>query len=428
MKMSIISTFESQCRTLTGAASPDENASRFLVGTSNPSTENSLYLFEYKDDNNSLAKVTFKFPFGETWHLSTSSKHPNLVAGVVGNKGKLSVGIYKLPDEFSDTIKDDYSLSESTIEQIFQPIPEAKNLVRQSHWQPDCGHQLITCQDGLLELWDVEQQKQARAFSLLNAVEKSLDIEASLVKPLHITDLRWSSLFNCSVVAAAVGSKIYGIDTRIDESSPASICWLIESSRCNRVRSIDFNPNSQYYVVSGGDDCRANFWDLRQTQHPALHLQAHTHWIWSIRYNPFHDQLVLSASSDARVALMRAQSTASEPYGQIADYEDDEEEEERDVGCGETEDESSSLQGVIGDETGEGGAESGEAIKLNNNSINPPKPKSSADEIIKVYEDHDDSVYAAEWATDPWTFASLGFESRLVINQVPKAEKFNILF
>ena len=54
--------------------------------------------------------------------------------------------------------------------------------------------------------------------------------------------------------------------------------------------------------------------------------------------------------------------------------------------------------------------------------------KFAADEVIKHYEEHDDSIYAVEWASDPWIFASLGFESRFVINKVPKAEKFNILF
>merc|ERR1712111_17571 len=50
------------------------------------------------------------------------------------------------------------------------------------------------------------------------------------------------------------------------------------------------------------------------------------------------------------------------------------------------------------------------------------------DGIIKTYDDHEDSVYAAEWScADPWTFASLSYDGRLVINQVPRSVKFRIL-
>lgn len=36
------------------------------------------------------------------------------------------------------------------------------------------------------------------------------------------------------------------------------------------------------------------------------------HWVWSVRYNGFHDQLVLACSSDSRVVLLNVQSLSSE--------------------------------------------------------------------------------------------------------------------
>ena len=48
--------------------------------------------------------------------------------------------------------------------------------------------------------------------------------------------------------------------------------------------------------------------------------------------------------------------------------------------------------------------------------------------IVAAYEEHEDSVYAAEWSTaDPWLFASLSYDGRLVINKVPRATKYRIL-
>ena len=45
--------------------------------------------------------------------------------------------------------------------------------------------------------------------------------------------------------------------------------------------------------------------------------------VWSVRYNHFHDQLLLSSSSDSRVILNNIVSLSSEPFGHL-----DEEEEE----------------------------------------------------------------------------------------------------
>lgn len=406
------------------------------MGTQSPNEENLIYLFEYKDDNNNLAKVSFKFPFGECWHLASSSKYPNLFSAITSQKGNFKASLFKLPPELENPIEDDFGyLPESPIEKAFDLIGEdGNNLTRQCHWHPDDGDHLLTSNNGILQFWDVNEGKEVQEFSILSALERTGGSDPPLGPKKHtqVTDLRWSSLFNCSVVAAAVGPKIYGIDTRIPDHSPSSVCWLITDQRCNRIRSIDFNPNSQYYLASGGDDCRANFWDLRQLSKPAVHLETHTHWIWSIRYNPFHDQLILSAGSDARVALMRLQSIASEPFGKMADYDLDEVDSQADGG------EDLDCDGI--DQRKQESLEDDKRQDDNqalvdhdgpNATKSSPKQETAkqlGDEVIKVYEEHDDSVYAAEWATDPWIFASVGFESRLVINRVPKAEKFNILF
>ena len=59
---------------------------------------------------------------------------------------------------------------------------------------------------------------------------------------------------------------------------------------------------------------------------------------------------------------------------------------------------------------------------------NEMKQEIQMDRIIKVYEDHEDSVYTAEWSSvEPWVFASLSYDGRLVINKVPKEEKYKII-
>ena len=51
-----------------------------------------------------------------------------------------------------------------------------------------------------------------------------------------------------------------------------------------------------------------------------------------------------------------------------------------------------------------------------------------ADGVVSVCEEHEDSVYAVEWScADPWIYASLSYDGRLVINRVPRATKYHIL-
>ena len=139
-------------------------------------------------------------------------------------------------------------------------------------------------------------------------------------------------------------------------------------------------------------------WDTREASAPLHSSPLHSHWVWSVRctpwvthltqhflylassrYNSFHDQLLLSAGSDSRVLLTSLASLSSEPYGHLVEEE-------------------------------------GEA------------PARLADGLVQVWREHEDSVYTAEWsAADPWTFASLSYDGRLVIGTVPRAVKFDIL-
>ena len=43
---------------------------------------------------------------------------------------------------------------------------------------------------------------------------------------------------------------------------------------------------------------------------PLLELGGHSHWVWQAKYNPHHDSLLLSASSDSLVNLWHTPTTA----------------------------------------------------------------------------------------------------------------------
>nr|XP_010955243.1 EARP and GARP complex-interacting protein 1 isoform X1 [Camelus bactrianus] len=245
-------------------------------------------------------------------------------------------------------------------------------------WEPaGAGGRVISLADNHVLLWDLQESGRRAAL----ASSASLEGKGQL----KFTTGRWSPHHNCTQVATANDTAVRGWDTRT-----MSQIYCIENAHGQLVRDLDFNPNKQYYLASCGDDCRVKFWDTRNVSEPVKMLEEHSHWVWSVRYNHSHDQLVLTGSSDSRVVLSNMVSISSEPFGQLADDDDLSDQEER---------------------------------RPEEKSQEPPQ-----DSVITTYEEHEDSVYAVDWSSaDPWLFASLSYDGRLVINRVPRALKYHIL-
>ena len=58
-------------------------------------------------------------------------------------------------------------------------------------------------------------------------------------------------------------------------------------------RSVDYNPNKPLVLITAGNDRKVKFWDSRNLSRPVKILAGHSHWVWSAKFNPNHDQLVV---------------------------------------------------------------------------------------------------------------------------------------
>lgn len=219
-----------------------------------------------------------------------------------------------------------------------------------------------------------------RTWSLTDqAVEPQdrLELDLSLDPSSSIGAVRWDP-HHTQLLSYAFGSGIQTWDTRIND-----VAFAIPEAHLQTVLDIDYNPNKPYCLVSGGDDGKMKFWDLRHVRTPLLALNAHSHWVSSVRYNRFHDQLVLSSSTDSTAALWRVSSISSAPIVELDDQD--------------LMNESSASADVV-------------------------------DTKVKSFEEHEDSVYAVTWAvSDSWLFASVSYDGRVAVNQVPSTEKYKIL-
>lgn len=91
---------------------------------------------------------------------------------------------------------------------------------------------------------------------------------------------------NCAV---AFDNNLQLIDSRDMEVTQK----LSQAHSGGFIRDVDYNPNKPLSLLTCGDDRTVKFWDLRKLDQPILTLFGHSHWIWTARYNPHHDQLVL---------------------------------------------------------------------------------------------------------------------------------------
>eukprot|EP00794_Sanderia_malayensis_P016871 gene16871-18576_t len=348
----------------------ESDAVRFLVGTQSLRFDNQVHLIDFDDESNIINKCLF----ARCWrNLAYKLK------SIVDNKAELKAALWRLPP--SDDTEPPLSLNEfssptsggqhsASLNKLCSFKGEHKN-VKNVLWNPSGeSNRILTIADRHIDVWTVDEGTAQLVDSM------SFDGKGD---PKFLTG-RFNPHHAGKQLATAVENSIRGWDLRSSRQT-----FTIENAHSQTVRDLDFNPNKQYYMVSCSDDCTTKFWDIRNSDTPLMVRNDHSHWVWSVRYNHFHDQLLLSSSSDSRVALLSIASLSSEPFGHLDEDEDNEE-----------------------DET---------------------KPKEPVeDRLIATFDEHEDSVYIVEWsAADPWIFASLSYDGRVVINRVPRAEKYKIL-
>ncbi|XP_069431290.1 EARP and GARP complex-interacting protein 1 isoform X2 [Ovis canadensis] len=444
----VIYGLEFQARALTPQTA-ETDAIRFLVGTQSLKYDNQVHVIDFDDENNIINKTVLLHQAGEIWHISASPADRGVLATCYSQAADSKVvtcaAVWRMPAELepgSQESPEDAASPAHALELLCLLEPAARgstacascppdgasprallhthraelcpgpfllmsvllevpvtgviqvsflrnpgfpSLLSFGHlwscsvaWEPaGDGKRVVSLADSHILLWDLEGSSSQATL----ASSASLEGKGQL----KFTTGRWSPHHNCSQVATANDTAIRGWDTRT-----MSQIYCIESAHGQLVRDLDFNPNKQYYLASCGDDCKVKFWDTRNVAEPVKTLEEHSHWVWNVRYNHSHDQLVLTGSSDSRVILSNMVSISSEPFGHLVDDDDLSDQEER---------------------------------RLEEKSQEPPQ-----DSVIATYEEHEDSVYAVDWSSaDPWLFASLSYDGRLVINRVPRALKYHIL-
>lgn len=371
----VIYGLEFQARALAAQVAESETI-RFLVGTQSLKlANNQVHIVELHEDSGTLSTQIFQHDAGEVWSLAASPADPNKIITCYNtlseNGCRVLSALWRLPSaDDSLTLQEEGSELQRLEKICSLEFNEQNQDTRTVAFHPNDGSRAVAVLESQCMLWDLGQE-DAKVVTTISLEGKG--------QPRFTTG-KWNPHHNYSQFATAHDSHVRSWDLR----TPRSPTWTIDNAHCQLVRDVDFNPNKQYYLATCGDDGCSKFWDSRDTSEPIAARSDHSHWVWQIRYNHFHDQLILTSSSDSRVVLTCMASISSEPYTNSG-----------------------------ADEVAEGDCE--------------PRGKLE-DGVLAIYEEHEDSVYCVEWScADPWTFASLSYDGRLVINQVPREDKYKIL-
>ncbi|KAI5631068.1 protein TSSC1 [Phthorimaea operculella] len=363
---SIIYGLEHQTRALSPQYGEGE-AIRFLIGTQSLKPRaNQVHVVELEEDTGALHTKVFKHELGEIWHLRCS---PHDAATLVTTHNAydpdaaqcyMGVSVYKLPT--LDVIPKDLD----DLSAIQGRNPEDMELLRTI--TPEKPEEEVRCAE-----WHCSEPSRLGVVysSQLCVLDVGTGEVIASAKPegrARAQGGKWSP-HPPGQFAILQDMHIKCYDTRTDCAHTA---WSIDNAHRQLVRDVDFNPNRQFQLASVGDDAALNIWDYRNSKQPIFTRTDHSHWVWTVRYNTYHEQLILTGSSDARALLTAAASVCNDP--------------------------------------------------------NDSTEHKLEDGVLQSYEQHEDSVYCCEWsAAEPWTFASLSYDARLVISRVPRHFKYKIL-
>ena len=123
-------------------------------------------------------------------------------------------------------------------------------------------------------------------------------------------------------ITVGIRDGLYSYDLRAPK-----IAYTIPNAHFTNILTFDYNPNKPYNLCSAAHDSFLKFWDIRKKHVPFKTLSHPSHWlvkyksiktfsfrIWSLKYNRFHDQLILTGSSSTEVNLWRVISVSSIPF------------------------------------------------------------------------------------------------------------------
>ncbi|KAG7752420.1 hypothetical protein KL911_003702 [Ogataea haglerorum] len=155
-------------------------------------------------------------------------------------------------------------------------------------WNPNVEGELATCSDDqTVAVWDI--------------VRSETEITPTSVFSNHtsiVNDVRWHNFSGNSLGSVSEDKHFIYQDTRT--KGPAIDTILSTKTSFN---TLCFSRFSKYLFSAGGEDGNVYLYDLRDVSKPLHIMMGHTKSITNLEWDPFHENIVGSSSSDRRIIL-----------------------------------------------------------------------------------------------------------------------------
>ncbi|KAK9112529.1 hypothetical protein Scep_020048 [Stephania cephalantha] len=330
-----------QARCISDVKADTDNTS-FITGTLSLKEENEVHLIRLASGGTELVcEGLFSHP-NEIWDLASCPFDSRVFSTVYSSGESYGAAIWQFPELYGQ-------MNSPQLEQLAL-LNAHDRKIKCVLWWPSGKHdKVISIDEGNLFLWSLDSSNKTAKVQLKESVGM-LD---------YFSGGAWDpNDWNAAAVTCDSSIQFWDIRTMKKTSS-------IERAH---VRAMDYNKKKQNLLVTADDEAGICIWDLRMSNSPVRELPGHTHWTWSVQFNPEYDELILSAGTDSAVNLWYAPSISSD------------------------------------DSPTEGLMES---------------PTHRKDPLLNSYNDYEDSVYGIAWSSrEPWFFASLSYDGRVVVESV----------
>ena len=385
-----------QARSITALPGGD-GAHRFLVGTAAAnSSNNKLHLLEYREETRVVdCCAVWAHEAGEVAHLAAAPAQE----GSVSN-GALFSSVHPAPRGVGAGAKmacSVFKVDESSLGELNTAARVGIDMTAH-HWSPR-GAQLPSAavtRTGVSIVNVVStgativgEEAVTAKFDVTAALEKSAaDGSAPAAAAYAGSGLIAANAFcwdphHADVAFAGAADALCRIDARAREVSVLRRA----AHAAGRVRGVAHNPNRIYLLSTVGDDGRLCLWDVRKTGGSSTGsgcvetacLEAHDHRGLSVAYNAHHDQLLLTGGADHTAKLWHLPELSAKAT--------------------------------------EGGKK----------DLGNAAPLTSA-APARTLAEYGESVCGVAWSAEgPWVHASVAHSGKVLVEEVPKELKMQIL-
>lgn len=287
---SCVYSIENNARAICSNKSAKENV-QFLTGSciypssnSNVNEENFITLLDYHEDQNQIELLSnYSHKDRALYSIDSSNDNSELIitCGQDVRSSKFVSSLWKFPERISKE-NDSYNNDILSLEEI-AVFGDIENSIVSIAWQKN---DVLLASNSSVCMYHITESnvKQISKLSVTDGL--TVDSASNWSHGL----CTWNPHSSSNEYLTAFNTTIQTVDARTGNNN---ITGSIKNAHCSTIRDINYNPNKPLTIISAGDDRNIKIWDLRNCTEPVKVVSDHSHWIWSAKYNPFHDQLII---------------------------------------------------------------------------------------------------------------------------------------